>query len=61
VQPLRNEFMAAMDDDFDTPRAIEVLRQIAEGIESQRLAGETAVPTLLELADVLGLRLGREG
>jgi hypothetical protein len=53
--------MAAMDDDFDSPRAIEVLRQIAEGIESQRLAGETAVPTLLELADVLGLRLGREG
>jgi DNA-binding transcriptional regulator YhcF (GntR family) len=50
-----------MDDDFDSPRAIEVLRQIAEGIASQRLAGETAVPTLLELADVLGLRLGREG
>ncbi len=61
VQPLRNQFMAAMDDDFDTPRAIAVLRQIAEGIESRRLAGETAVPTLLELADVLGLRLGREG
>ncbi len=38
-----------------------LLREIAEGIESQRLAGETAVPTLLELADVLGLRLGREG
>jgi L-cysteine:1D-myo-inositol 2-amino-2-deoxy-alpha-D-glucopyranoside ligase len=61
VQPLRNEFMAAMDDDFDTPRAIEVLLRIAAGIESGALAGETAVPTLLELADVLGLRLGREG
>ena len=50
-----------MDDDFDTPRAIAVLRQIADGIESRLLAGETAVLTLLELADVLGLRLGREG
>ncbi len=61
VQPLRNEFMTAMDDDFDTPRAIEVLLRIAEGVEGGRLSGETAIPALLELADVLGLRLGREG
>ncbi len=60
VQPLRNEFMAAMDDDFDTPRAIEALTRIATGIESGRLAAETAIPTLRELADVLGLRLGAE-
>ncbi len=50
-----------MDEDFDTPRAIEVLCAIAEGIESRRLHGETAIPTLIELSDVLGLRLGREG
>ena len=61
VQPLRNRFMAAMDDDFDTPRAIEVLLRIAHGVESGQLAGDTAIPALLELADVLGLRLGREG
>ncbi|MSQ41476.1 MAG: cysteine--tRNA ligase [Dehalococcoidia bacterium] len=61
VQPLRNEFTAAMDDGFDTPRAIAALLRIADGVERQRLAGETAVPALLELAGVLGLRLGREG
>ncbi|MDP6606725.1 MAG: cysteine--tRNA ligase [Dehalococcoidia bacterium] len=60
VQPLRNEFMAAMDDDFDTPRAIEVLERIATGIESGQLAADTAIPTLRELAGVLGLRLGAE-
>ncbi|MEE8336640.1 MAG: DALR domain-containing protein, partial [Dehalococcoidia bacterium] len=60
VQPLRNEFIAAMDDDFDTPRAIAVLEKIAAGIESKRLAAETAIPALRELADVLGLRLGAE-
>jgi cysteinyl-tRNA synthetase len=60
VQPLRNEFMAAMDDDFDTPRAIEALTKIAAGIERGRLAADTAIPTLRELADVLGLRLGAE-
>ena len=61
VQPLRNMFMAAMDDDFDTPGAIEVLTKIAAGIEAGRLSAEIAIPTLRELAGVLGLRLGREG
>jgi cysteinyl-tRNA synthetase len=61
VQHQRLEFMEAMDDDFNTPRAIEVLLSIAAGIESGGLHGETAIPTLIELADVLGLRLGREG
>ena len=60
VQARRLEFMEAMDDDFDTPRAIGVLSAIAEGIVAGRLHGETAIPTLLELSDVLGLRLGRE-
>ena len=61
VQPLRNAFMAAMDDDFDTPHAIEVLVRTAARIEAGQLAAETAIPTLLELGGVLGLRLGREG
>lgn len=61
VQRQRIEFMDAMDDDFNTPRAIEVLMSIGAGIEAGRLHGETAIPTLVELADVLGLRLGREG
>jgi cysteinyl-tRNA synthetase len=61
VQPRRLEFMDAMDNDFDTARAVEVLRSIAADIESRRLYGETAIPTLIELSDVLGLRLGREG
>ena len=61
VEPRRLRFMDAMDDDFDTPHAIEVLLSIAEDLVAGRLYAETAVPTLVELADVLGLRLGREG
>ncbi len=61
VQHQRIEFMEAMDDDFNTPRAIDVLLSIASDIEFGRLHGETAIPTLIELAGVLGLRLGREG
>jgi len=57
VQPWRNAFMEAMDDDFDTPRAIGVLGEIARGVLDGRLHGETAVPTLRELGGVLGLAL----
>ena len=61
VESRRLQFMDAMDDDFDTPKAVDILCTIAEDIVSGRLYGETAVPTLIELAGVLGLRLGREG
>jgi cysteinyl-tRNA synthetase len=61
VESRRLAFMDAMDDDFDTPRAIDVLLSIAADVNAGRLYGETAIPTLVELADVLGLRLGREG
>ncbi|MEZ4504043.1 MAG: cysteine--tRNA ligase [Dehalococcoidia bacterium] len=61
VQAARNEFQAAMDDDFDTAGASEVLERIASDLEAGRLQRETARPTLIELADVLGLRLGQEG
>jgi cysteinyl-tRNA synthetase len=60
VQSRRNAFMDAMDDDFDTPRAIEVLASISREVLAGALDGATAVPTLVELSGVLGLRLGRE-
>jgi cysteinyl-tRNA synthetase len=60
VQPYRNAFHDAMDADLDTPKAIGVLLQIAEGLEAGRIAGDTGVSTLVELADVLGLRLRLE-
>ena len=59
VQPRRNQFMDALDADFDTPRAIQVLTRIAADIEARRLHAETATPALIELAGVLGLTLGR--
>jgi L-cysteine:1D-myo-inositol 2-amino-2-deoxy-alpha-D-glucopyranoside ligase len=61
VEPRRLAFMDAMDDDFDTPTAIDVVVGIAEDIIAGQLDATTAKPTLIELADVLGLRLGREG
>ena len=60
VQSRRNAFMDALDDDFDTPKAIKILLQIAQGIEARQLAGDTAIPTLVELSAVMGLRLGRD-
>ncbi|MFN8639470.1 MAG: class I tRNA ligase family protein [Dehalococcoidia bacterium] len=61
IQHFRNQFQEALDDDFDTPRAIRALLDIAIGLEARQFWGETAVPTLIELAGVLGLTLGREG
>jgi L-cysteine:1D-myo-inositol 2-amino-2-deoxy-alpha-D-glucopyranoside ligase len=60
VEPRRLAFMDALDEDFDTPKAIGVLLRIATDIEARRLSGTTAIPTLRELAGVLGLRLGGE-
>ncbi|MBM3140197.1 MAG: cysteine--tRNA ligase [Chloroflexi bacterium] len=60
VQHQRVEFMNAMDDDLDTPRAVSVLLSITDDLAAGRIAGETGVPTLVELAGVLGLTLGRE-
>ncbi len=52
---------SAMDDDLDTPAAIRGLVEIAEGLEQERLEAVTAIQTLFELSDMLGLRFGREG
>ena len=60
VAPYRNAFQDAMDDDLDTPRAIQVLQEIAEQLESGRMDATTGAATLVELGDVLGLRLRPE-
>ncbi|GAC1448088.1 MAG: cysteine--tRNA ligase [Ktedonobacterales bacterium] len=51
----RDECMAALDDDLDTPRAVAALNTLAEAILSGAAPGGGA--TLRELASVLGLRL----
>ena len=61
AQPFRNAFMDAMDHDLNTPEAIRALLQLAREIDGGQVSGETAVPALVELSDVLGLTLGREG
>ena len=60
VQPYRVQFQDAMDDDLDTPRAIEVLLAIARDLEAGTIAGDTGTATLIELGGVLGLRLRPE-
>jgi cysteinyl-tRNA synthetase len=58
----RLEFIAALEDDFQTPRALDALRRLADRIcESAPSGGEGALTaqaaTLSELAAVLGLSL----
>ncbi len=62
-EPYRQQFIAAMDDDFNTPQAIAALFELAHdtnrGHDEGLHIGE-AHKTLLELADVLGLALALE-
>ena len=54
-------FLSAMEDDLDTPMALEALRQLAEKIQRGRVNGlpvPQARQLLRELAGVLGLMLG---
>lgn len=56
----REEFEAALDDDLDTPKAIQVLIEMADGIEraadrNQRV--ERALRMLKGMAAILGIRL----
>jgi cysteinyl-tRNA synthetase len=56
----RQRFIDAMDDELNTPQALAVLFDLAKEINKARDEGKgvaTAQGTLLELADVLGLRL----
>ena len=60
VQTYRNAFQDAMDDDIATPLAIQALLEIAEQLEAGRMDPVTGAGTLVELADVLGLRLRQD-
>jgi len=58
--PYRDRFIEAMDDDLNTPQALAVLFDLARDINRARDDGKAvaaAQGVLLELADVLGLRL----
>ncbi len=63
VQPYREQFIEAMDDDFNTPRAVAVLfdlaREINRGHDEHLHIGK-AHKALWELAEVLGLDLNYE-
>ena len=57
---VRERFIAAMDDDYDTPTVLVILREFAEQIIADSAKGEQiqqAQATLRELTDVLGLTL----
>ena len=59
VSALRNSFFTAMDDDLDTPAAVESLIHIASDINDASADADLteAQATLKELADILGLIL----
>ncbi len=57
---VRERFIAAMDDDYDTPTVLGILREFADRIIVGSAKGESvqqAQATLRELTDVLGLTL----
>ncbi|HEX5479699.1 MAG TPA: cysteine--tRNA ligase [Dehalococcoidia bacterium] len=57
---MRERFIAAMDDDLNTPQALAVLFDLAKELNRARdegRGGHVAQALLFELADVLGLRL----
>jgi cysteinyl-tRNA synthetase len=66
------QFRAAMDDDFNTPNALAVVFELAKELQRERNiivhGGKTEIPsevlqqkwqTLVKLAEVLGLTMGR--
>ncbi len=60
LAPFRERFTAAMDDDLNTPQALAVLFDLAKEVNRARDDGRgisEAQGLLLELGDVLGLRL----
>ncbi len=60
TETLKRKFVEAMDNDFDTPRAISVLFELAKEINRGAEQGANiteAQNTLLELAGILGLTL----
>ncbi len=60
VKPYRNRFLAAMDDDLNTPQALASLFDLARDINRRREEGQgvgAAQVALRELAGLLGLTL----
>lgn len=57
-EPYRARFLESMNDDLDTPGAVEVLLQLAEAIEQHQGNVREAQAALHELGGILGLRLG---
>jgi L-cysteine:1D-myo-inositol 2-amino-2-deoxy-alpha-D-glucopyranoside ligase len=61
-QQARLEFISALEDDFQTPRALEALSRLARRICESASSGSVGslhaqAATLMELADILGLSL----
>ncbi|MCL6430723.1 MAG: class I tRNA ligase family protein [Anaerolineae bacterium] len=63
VEACERRFRAALENDLDTPRAIEVLHSLAGQLLSARRSGPdgAGAATLVRLAGILGLRLGAPG
>jgi L-cysteine:1D-myo-inositol 2-amino-2-deoxy-alpha-D-glucopyranoside ligase len=57
-EPFRERFLAALDDDLDTPGAIEALDDLASAVLSGGRSTEAPV-VLRELAGLLGVDLDR--
>jgi L-cysteine:1D-myo-inositol 2-amino-2-deoxy-alpha-D-glucopyranoside ligase len=62
VAPFRERFLNALDDDLNTPIALEALREIGQAILEAPEEDDVrdAQDTLRELADILGLSLNEE-
>lgn len=65
IEEAREEFKGAMNDDLDTPEAVDILinfsKDINKSLDNQKDILEEAVTTLKELGQILGLELeGRE-
>ena len=62
LEPLKEDFMAAIADDLDTPKAIGILNEMAKSLIAAAEAGhviEDARHTLRTAASILGLRVTR--
>ena len=63
IEPIRQAFRQTLSDDLNTPQAIARLDELATDLASGKVAAAdrpAAQATLVELAGVLGLRLGAE-
>ncbi len=64
IENVRKDFEEAMDDDFNTPKALaaihELIRQINSSLDNKKEILENARSTLLELLGVLGLDFSKK-